>query len=116
MDSPLPNPFNLQRPRYQSRYFHGEAGGPLVSEKLFTSLSAQRLSQDRGPIDIHAVTPAGPMDQRISSDFADQVFNGRSQYQVSARHQLNINGRYRTLVMPNIGLGLPVARKLKLDK
>lgn len=103
MDSPLP--FFFFNRAYQSRYFHGEAGGSILPDKLFASLSAQRLGQDRGRNLVSAVTPNGPVNLEAPNGTADQIFSGRSHYQISQRHSLNVNARYRTQVMPNIGVG-----------
>lgn len=105
MDSPVSSVFGTFRSPYQLRYFHGEAGGPLIREKLFASLAAQRLGQDNGRTLVAAVTPSGSFNQEVHTGSADQIFNGRSQYRISERHQLNLNGRYRSQVMPNVGVG-----------
>jgi hypothetical protein len=104
MDSPTPSFFVFRRP-YQSRYLHGEVGGPLIREKLFGSLAVQRLGQDSGRTLVAAVTPSGLVNSEISNGSADQIFNGRSQYQISERHKLNVNGRYRSQIFPNLGVG-----------
>ena len=42
---------------------------------------------------------------RGSQRTADQIFSGRSHYQISQRHSLNVNARYRQ-VMPNESGGI----------
>jgi hypothetical protein len=106
LDSPNFNFFPIARRPFQSRYFHGEVSGPVIRENLSASLSVQRLGQDNGPTRIFATTRTGqPVDRTIDTGTADQIFNGRTQYQISERHQLNINAHYRTLVAPNVGVG-----------
>lgn len=104
MDSPFPS---SSRQRYQTRHFHGEIGGPLVGEKLSGSLAAMRFGEDSGRSVVSAVTPTGPVSMEVDNGSANQVFDGRSQYRISDRHHLNVNGRYRSQVFPHSGVWGP---------
>ena len=103
MDAPFPG-FVFRR-SYQTRFFHGQAGGALVPRELFASLSMERLGADTGRTVVAATTPSGLVNDEVNTGSADQIFNGRSQYQISERHQLNVNGRFRSMVTPNLGVG-----------
>jgi hypothetical protein len=104
-DESMDSPVLAFRPPYQSRHFHGEVGGPLIREKLFGTLGAMRSGRDTGRRVVSAVTPEGPVDRELDNGGTNQIFDGRSQYRISERHQLNVSSRYRSEVFPHLGFG-----------
>jgi hypothetical protein len=93
------------RPSAQSRYFHGVINAPLIRNKLFSSFAAQRLSSDQGRTIAYARDLNGDIYQEFENGQTDQTFSGRVQYDASANRVFYVNGWYRSLKVPNIGVG-----------
>ena len=93
------------RPSAQSRYFHGVVNAPLIRNKLFSSFAAQRLSSDQGRTIAYARDLNGDIYQEFENGQTDQTFSGRVQYGASSNRVFYVNGWYRSLKVPNIGVG-----------
>jgi carboxypeptidase family protein/TonB-dependent receptor-like protein len=93
------------RPPTQMRYLHGILNGPIVREKLFTSITGQRRTLEPSPFRIMAVTPTGTVSETIERPFTEQVFGTRTQYEISPRHRLNVHLQYASSSQNNLGVG-----------
>jgi hypothetical protein len=109
MDAALP--FRGFRSPSQVRYLHGILDGPLLRDKLFSSITAQRRSETTPPIRISAILPSGPFSETIPNVFTEQAFGTRSQVVLSDRHTLGFDVRGASLVKNNVGIGNLVLRE-----
>jgi hypothetical protein len=94
----------IRRPS-QLRYLHGILNGPIIREKLFTSITGQRHTQESAGVSVRAITPSGAVVQPIERPVTEQTFGTRSQYEISNRHRLNVHLQYGSSVEKNIGVG-----------
>src|SRR5688572_15447791 len=93
------------RPPTQMRYLHGILNGPIVREKLFTSITGQRRTLEPSPLRIMAITPTGTVSETVERPFTEQVFGTRTQYEISQRHRLNVHLQYASSSQKDLGVG-----------
>jgi hypothetical protein len=98
------NAFSSFRPPYQTRDFTANVSGPLIRNRLTTTLGVSNDSSEEGET-LQAITPAGLINGAITSPSIERGFTLRNTVQVNDKHALTFSYSYGSERQENGNVG-----------